>query len=331
MKNTIISFLCLFSQTIFCQNIFTKFITKSSVQWAAHSADTFHFRAPNLSLLLRERFNKGDIKVGITEGLINSRIEENTSKESILERIAPNRVKQIIDENGNLAGTTIEAENPLLSTFYFDSLVNDLVEIPQILYIQSGQLKTYIPWVSPKYAVSTSWGQRLGIANAFSTAFNTSRKICTRQRRNSILLGRSCMGIKSEAAGQVAMIKQLYAQSLLEALWPSLNTTRYQIIRLDSLTIVPFEKINTSLLNHAVTPVPIYDAEGNLSSATVTPAAQPLDASSFTELEVVQDWFYNSKQNKLFSRLQHLVLYAHPYNNGQVAAQAVPVLKIMLN
>jgi len=330
MTKIFFSLLCLFSQTIFCQNTFTKFITKSSVQWAADVTEPFHFNAPNLSLLLRERFDKGAIKVGITEGLANTRIKKNTSIESVLNRIAPNRVQQIAGER-NVTGTTFEAENPLFSPSYFDSLVNDLVEIPQILYIQSGQLKSFIPWVSPKYAVSTSWGQRLGIANAFSTAFNTCRRISSRQKRNAVLVGSSSTLIQPDSTLQPKMLKQLYAQSLLQALWPSLNTNNYQIIRIDSLSIVPFEKINMSLLDDAISNVPIYDAEGKLSNETVTATAQPLEALAFTKVQLVQDWFYYAKDNILFSRLQHLILYAHKYKNGRAEAQAVPVLKIMLN
>lgn len=330
MKKTIISLLCLFSQTVFCQNSFTKFIARSSVQWAADATDTVHFKSPDLSLLLRERLHKGALKVAITEGLTNSGKVDNVSKEAILERIAPNRVKQLVDENGNLSGTTIEAENPLFSTTYFDSLVNDLVEIPQILYVQSGLLKSYVPWVSPKYAVSTSWGQRLGIANAFSTAFNSSPKICARHRKNAVSLGISSRMVTTDSTSQLPMIKQLYAQSLLQALWPSLNTKHYQVIRLDSLSVVPFEKINRSLLDDASLNIPLYDADGNISNKTVTVAAEALNAAAFTNVALVQEWFYQAKQNKLFSRIQHLLLYAYKIKNGQAAPQAVPVLKIML-
>ncbi len=326
MKLTIIAFLCLISQTIFGQNIFTKFVSQSSVQWAAHTVDTFHFSSPNLSLLLRKAFDRGAIKVGAADGLSNGMIALNSQKASILERIAPHRVMQVVDENGNPAGTTMEAENPLFSSNYFDSLVNDLVEIPQILFIQHGQLKTYVPWVSPRYTVTTSWGQRLGTANAFSTAFNTSRKICARQTKNALPLGRSSKLIQLDTAGQLSMLKQLYEQNLLEALWPSLHKKQTQIIRLDSLTIVPFEKMNTALLPNAVLSVPIYDEAGNVSSESNAPNVQPLDASSFSQLELVQDWYYHAKHNKLFSRISHLVLYADNFKNGR----SEPILKIML-
>ncbi|MBC7867685.1 MAG: hypothetical protein H7X88_09130 [Gloeobacteraceae cyanobacterium ES-bin-316] len=330
MKILISLFLYLVSPRIFCQDTFIKFVSKSSVQWAAQATDTFHFKTPNLSLLLRERFNKGDIKVGITEPAALGKVEYVPSKEAILERIAPNRVKQIVDEEGNITGTAIDAENPLFSTTYFDSLVNDLVEIPQVMYIESGKLKTYTAWVSPKYAVFTSWGQRLGISNAFSTAFNTSRSFSSKQFKNSILLGRSAAQLKLDSTGQLQMIKQLYAQNLLQALWPWLHTKHYQIIRLDSAVTIPFEKLNMSLLNNQILNIPKYDEEGNISNRTVNLSAQPLDPSAFTKLEIVQDWFYYEKGNKVFSRIQHLVLYAYKYKNNQVEAQATPVLKIML-
>lgn len=331
MKVLIITLLCLFSQSLFCQNSFTKFVNKSSVQWAADATDTFHFKGTNLSLLLREGFNRGKIKVAITEGLTSSGELANVSKESILERIAPNRVKQLVDENGNSIGTTMEADNPLFSTTYFDSLVNDLVEIPQIVYIQSGQLKSYVPWVSPKYTVSTSWGQRLGIANAFSTALNTRRKICAKHRKNAVSLGSFSKIIKSDATSELPMIKQLYAQSLLQALWPSLNKKQYQIIRLDSLTVVPFEKLNGSLLDDARLNIPLYDADGNISNKTLTVPAEALNPNAFTSVAMVQEWFYQPKHNRVFSRIQQLVLYAHKFKKGQPESAPVPVLKIMLN
>jgi hypothetical protein len=43
-----------------------------------------------------------------------------------------------MDAEGNITATVVEAEDPLFSTRYFDEQTSDLVEVQQILYIESG-------------------------------------------------------------------------------------------------------------------------------------------------------------------------------------------------
>ncbi len=330
MKKTGFIFLILFTQTAFCQNSYTKFIEKSSVKWAASLTDTCHFTNPNLNLLLREKFNNGSIKAGLFEGGFNEKLKKKLAKETIINRIAPNRVTQIADDAGNITGTTIEAENPLLSSKYFDSETNDLVEVQQILYIQSGKLKSHTPWVSPKYAVFTSWGQKLGIANAFSTGFNTSRCMAASTKKKAVLLGNRFTMIPLDSAQHPGIIKQLYGYNLLQALWPYLHKKNYKIYRIDSSRLIPFSMITRSLIDNQQLNIPLYDAEGNLSNKTVVQEDFPLNPSDFSVMELVQEWHYHSKKNRLFNNISHIILYARKWRNGQQEAVASPILKIML-
>ena len=330
MKKTGFILLSLFAQTAFCQNSYTKFIEKSSVKWAASLSDTCHFTNPNLSLLLREKFNNGSIKAGLFEGGFNEKLKKKLAKETIINRIAPNRVTQIADDAGNITGTTIEAENPLLSSKYFDSETNDLVEVQQILYIQSGKLKSHTPWVSPKYAVFTSWGQKLGIANAFSTGFNTSRCMAVSTKKKAVLLGNRFTMIPLDSAQHPGIIKQLYGYNLLQALWPYLHKKNYKIYRIDSSRLIPFSMITRSLIDNQQLNIPLYDAEGNLSNKTVVQEDFPLNPSDFSAMELVQEWHYHSKKNRIFNNISHIILYARKWRNGQQEAVASPILKIML-
>ena len=314
----------------FSQNIFTKFIENKSVQWAAGINDTFHFANPNLSLILRKKFNEGTIKVSSIENDKNISKIIYATKEAVINRIAPNRERKTEDEDGNITRTIIASENPLLSSYYFDAQTNNLVEIQQVLYIQSGRLKSYIPWVSPKYAVYTSWGQKLGVANVFNTAFNKQRKTFSSSlKKNAQLLGstKTMMRIDSSQS----MLKQLYAQNLLQALWPHLHKKQYQIYRADSAIKIPFEKINKTLVDTQQISIPVYDVEGNITAYKIlSQQDKPLELSSITAVEIIQHWFYNAKKNIVFNTIEQLVLYAHKWNNGQQDVQASHILKIML-
>ena len=321
--------ICLLWQTGFSQNIFTKFIENKSVQWAAGINDTLHFANPNLSLILRKKFNEGTIKVSSIEDDKNISKINYATKEVVINKIAPNRERKTEDEDGNITATITASEDPLFSSYYFDTQTNDLVEIQQVLYIQSGRLKSYIPWVSPKYAVYTSWGQKLGVANVFNTAFNKQRNSSSSLKKKAALLGsiKTMMRIDSSQS----MLKQLYAQNLLQALWPHLHKKQYEIYRADSAIKIPFEKINKTLVDTQQISIPVYDVEGNITAYKIlSQQDQPLELSSITAVEIIQHWFYNAKKNIVFNTIEQLVLYAHKWNNGQQDVQASHILKIML-
>src|SRR6187397_1374794 len=102
MKKILSSFFILYCQFSFSQNPFTKFVESKKVQFAIVTNDTFHFSNPNLSFLFRDSFNKGKIKAGIIpEGENISKIIYS-SKEAIINRIAPNRESKVMDAEGNI-------------------------------------------------------------------------------------------------------------------------------------------------------------------------------------------------------------------------------------
>jgi len=330
MKKFVFIFLLVYSQTLLSQDKYSRFIEKSTVVWAADFTDTFHFSNPNLSYLLRERLTKGEIKASIIENEFEKTVKNNVSADDIINRVAPNREKQITDDAGNIISTIKETENPLLSSHYFDSQTNNILELHQILYLQSGILKSYIPWVSPKYSVYTSWGEKLGIANAFSTGFKESRCIKKPIRKKAILLSSTSTTIILDTAVKMKMIKQLYANNLLQALWPYLAKKNYQIYLADSSIQIPVSKMTESLINPGVIQIPVYDSEGNISSQKITLQDHLLTPASFTSIELMQDWFYHAKSNTAFNKITHIILRAPKWNNGKKDDKESDILKIML-
>ena len=330
MKKWGIIFLFLYSHSVMSQDKYTKFVEKTSVLWAADISDTFHFSKPNLSLLLRERLNKGEIKTSIIENELAVTDQKEPTLQDIINRIAPGRLKQMTDKNGIISSIVKEVENPLQSPIYFDYQTNDLLEVRQVLYIQSGKLRSYIPWLSPKYSVYTSWGEKLGIANAFSTGFKICRHSKKSTRKKSIFFGNTTTKISLDTSAKIKMIKQLYGYNLLEALWPNLDKNYYKIYQANSSFSISFSKLTESLLNAAVMTVPVFKAEANANTQQTKLPDQLFTAASFTSIELVQDWFYNQKLNSVHTTITHIILNALQWNNGIRKTKESPVLKIML-
>lgn len=330
-------FILLFFSFVLCvvcsgQNKYTRFIEKSNVLWAQDVTDTFRFTNPNLSLLLRQQLAKEKIKVAVVEPG-SSRIPDIrfVKKMDVIQTIAPNREVQVVDAEGNNAGIVREAEDPLLSSRYFDWETHAKLEVAQVFYVQCGRLKSYVPWVSPKYTITTSWGERLGIANAFSTAFGTSRKFSSRSKKKAQLLGTHTQTIRMDSAGSATMLKQLYGQNLAQALWPHLGKKYYQLRLPGSNEAIPFSKINQTLIEENPVAIPVYDAEGNVTTkGIVLQESQPLDLRQITAIDIVQDWYYVARTNRVYSTVSEIVLYAIRSKAGVSDAGASPILSIVV-
>jgi hypothetical protein len=83
-------------------------------------------------------------------------------------------------------------------------------------------------------------------------------------------------------------------------------------------------------MNNQPLNIPFYDEEGNPVNKKLPLEDQLLNASTFTSVDLVQDWFYHAEKNILFNKISHIILYAPKMKNGQPEAKASPLLKILL-
>ncbi len=330
MMRPLFLLLCLiFTRDCFSQDIYTKFVESRKIQFATRISDTFHFADPNLSLLLREQLGKGNIKAALpTEEKTNNKIKYARAEE-IRARIAPNKEIKVIDGDGNVTATVVEAEDPLLASRYFDEQTRDMLEVPQVFYIESGKMKSYIPYFSVKNAVSTSWGQKLGISNAFHTGFNKDRSLSSSVKKKARLVAGTKTMIRLDTPQSQTQLKQLSGQNFLQALWPHLHKKQFEIYRVDSMIKIPFDKLHMGLISKIS--VPVYDADGNITGNKLfSMDDQPLDPETLREMELVQTWYYSDRKNILFSTLNELVLYAERKDEKTGSQVMAPILKIML-
>ncbi|MDB5200716.1 MAG: hypothetical protein JWQ27_125 [Ferruginibacter sp.] len=324
MKTLLLSFLMMFTISAFSQQAWTKFTQQPSVTWAAFTGAARHFTNPNLSLLLRQQFDKGKIRARFSGEKWDG--GKYVTRTEVINRIEPEHTAEIYDSAGNRVATVRYADNPLFAESYFTAGTNDLVQIEEVLYVQAGKLKSHIASVAPMFSVRTMSGTDLGNSAAFSTAFNNIPLVPAPLRSKALAIGSTTTMISLDSFQQRNMIKQLYAQNLLEALWPALSARNVVVTTIDSSHRIPFNKLSYSLINPVIISVPRYDEYGNASAVTVAP--QKLTAADFSAIAINQEWYYHAGKNLLFTEIPSIILYGKKWVDGKLSETAEPLVKI---
>lgn len=122
---------------------FNKFINQPAIQWAADFTDTIRFSDTNLSELLRKRFHAKEIKASLPQRapLKINYVNEQTIDQSIFHSIADT----LLDSNGNV--TTRHT----IYHYQETDRNSDLIHLTQILFIENGRLRSYVPYAAPLY------------------------------------------------------------------------------------------------------------------------------------------------------------------------------------
>lgn len=328
MKKTISIFFLFACLQTGAQDKDFNFIRHASITWAADVSAAYQFNTPNISLALRQQLAAGKIKAFIPD---ENNQNTKATADAVRQRIAPDRIMQVADNKGNVVGTIMEADDPLFSARYFNEQTKNAVLLKQLLYIKDGLLKIYVPAASPKYSVVTSWGEALGQAPAFSTASNKCRKIPRSRARFAKFDSATSIVLNLDTVRNAAMVKQLYGQNLLQALWPNFNKKQYQFFVGNSQAPVSFSLLNMGIINgDANIKVPVYDANGNITAYTEAPPV-PLDLTLFSKVEIIPVVYFNEKKNRFYSEPGELVFYARKWQNGVLELLPSPALTVKIN
>ena len=157
-----------FAQTNPKPTPFDKFVNKPTIEWAAYASDTVNFTPADLNNLLLKRISKNEVKASKP---VESRTDEAnkisySSLDSINQAFYGDRIDILMDS----AGTQyfLKREIPEKDSSNFKR-----TEVTQILYIEKGKLKSYIPFITPALPVyMMSSGQYIGERFYFTTCFN---------------------------------------------------------------------------------------------------------------------------------------------------------------
>ena len=325
MIKSLIVLLLLLSNISFAQNKpaptqFDKFVNKPNIEWAAYASDTFNFTKADLNNLLLTRLGKNEIKASlpVESRTVGADQIKYTIKDSIDNAFYGDNTDFVMDSLGNV----VSQKRPIPKR---DTSNFKVTEVTQILYIENGTLKSYIPFVTPMLPVFMSSGNYIGEQFYFTTGYNYKYNYKPRKKNKLIFLSQSKKMIKLNPAQPTDKLKEMYGRNLLQAIWPSVLNNKIDAFSLDNRKLKP-EELDITLGYTGPLLAPVYDSVGTVFSYLVT--SNPIDTRQFTDLQLVQDWYYDYKKNKVFSIIKEMVLYLKKFSKTE-DKDPVPVLKLV--
>ena len=298
----------LLSNSSFAQNKpqqtqFDKFIHKPKIEWAAYASDTFNFDIAGLNNLLLNRLTKNEIRASLPI--------ESRSKEA-------NQIKFVPKDSVNLVFNT-----------GIDTSKFILTEVVQILYVENGKLKSYIPWVTPTLPVFLSTGKYIGETFYLNTCYNFTYDDKPRKKTKLIFLGHTTKMLKLDPARPTDKLKEMYGNNLLKTFWPRvLEKNEIEAYAFDNNRKLKPEELTIALAYEMPLVAPIYDSTSHGTVIKFDFVSEPIDSKRFTDVQLKQDWYYDPKKNKVFSYITEMVLYLSKFSKTE-EKEPVPVLKLV--
>lgn len=309
------------SQISFAQNKtqptpFDKFVTGPGIEWAAYASDTVNFTAADLNNLLLKRISKNEIKASIpVESRTGGTYKITYSPiDSIDQAFYGDRIDILMDSTGTQYYLKREVPEKDSSNF-------KRTEVTQILYIEKGKLKSYIPFITPTLPVYMSTGKYIGERFYFTSCYNYAYNNKPRNKSKLIFLTQTKKIIGLAAIQRTDQLKEMFGQNLVETLWSHVLKNEIDVFAIKDNRKLKPEELDISLAVNEPILIPVYDSVGTVISYVVT--SKPMDMKRFTEVQLVQDWHYDLKRNKVYSNIKEMILYIKKDDK-----ETVPVLRL---
>ena len=311
------------SQILFAQykpqpTLFDKFVNKSGIEWAAYASDTVNFTRADINNLLLKRIIKHEIKASKPVESRTSDADKITFSpmDSIDLAFYGDRIDILMDSTGTQY--FMKRELPEKDSSNFKG-----TEVTQILYIEKGKLKSYIPFITPTLPVyMMSSGKYIGERFYFTSCFNYTFNSKPRNKNKLFFLTQTKKMISLTKTQKTDQLKEMYGQNLVETLWPHVLKNELDVFAIkDNRKLKPEESAISLAINEPVL-IPIYDSVGTVISYVVS--AKPINLKSFTAVQLLQDWHYDRKRNKVYSDIKEMILYVKEDDK-----ETLPVLRLV--
>jgi hypothetical protein len=308
-----------FAQKINLPTPFDRFVYKPGITWAAYASDTFNFQNNNFNCLLLKRLAKNEIKASLP---VESRTNDvhhikYISKDAIDVNFFGSRVDTAMDESDNII--TVQRPVPPIDTAGFK-----LTEVTQILYIEKGILKSYIPFVTPALPVYMSTGKYIGERFYFNTCYNYRYNGKPRKKNKLIFLSQTKKTIEFDDTQINNELKSMYGNDLIKSLWPYVMQNKIPAYAMDKEERLKPEDLNMGLVKTWPVLSPVYDPNGAVVKYEVVPVE--VDPGNYSSVMLIQDWYYDNKTNKLYSFIKEMILYLKKDDK-----EPVPFVRLVLN
>jgi hypothetical protein len=301
---------------------FDAFISKPGIEWAAYAVDTFHFADFNNTLI--QRFKRKEIKAALPvyRGVSDLSMIKYISSDS-LNSIAlyPVNVCPIIDSGGNMLFDPASLKPyPVDSSKYSQSRFN------QILYVENGVVKSFIPWVNVEViGYSTSSGIFLGYGAYLSTCFLSDYTGAVLPKKSKMIsLSTTSRHIQFDSVDAEDRLKETYGRNLIETLWPYVMKDQFKLYAYEKRKNIKAADIR-HLREYLQLPVPRFDSLGNMQTSFF--ADLEVNPSIFKYADLVQEWYYDVTKNMVVNKVKELILMGFKGEGDK--RRFFPVLKLI--
>ena len=298
---------------------FDKFIIQPSIEWAAYVLDTVRFSKINLNKLLFERYKTNNIKVSLP--LLNGASETNhisyVTGDSLDDLVLypMHRFGSMYDSNGNLISPV-----PPIKPYKIDTSGSNITNVTQVFYIENGQLKSYVTWVSPCIVeIRTGMDSLLGLSEYFSSCHNLKFDYAPGEEDQVIFLVQSKNRFRLDSILQRDKLKQLYGRGLVETLWPYITDNKLEL----------YSDISKTKINPWYTEDTISTVINLLRGSGIDGNLMMEKYGAFPEIQIVQDWYYNYTDNIVFNKVREIYIYIGKWAGTEKYNSSFPILKIV--
>ncbi len=321
-------FVCLYSSTLFGQNYYTtqktnfnKFVEKPNIEWAMYRNDTLQTDKPDLRDMLLTKMREKKIKIFAFE--ISGNISENNlgikKANYTTDDLDHAQLIPMFDSLGQEIPSHIQVPT--------DPGPSGIVSLHQILYVENGQIKSYISRVSPLKNINTSSGNFLGRTEYFSTALNTNPTSNKSKKDKIIFLKTTTTAIAIDSIDKNNRLKETFGHNLIETIWPYIVSNKISLFTAASNQPTTILKINNNnQLNLETVVVPVYDSLGNLFGTKLI--SEEITANSFDKIALIQQWYYNDTKNIVYCIIPEAYLFLKTTRKEIPAEDLKPALKI---
>ena len=300
---------------------FDKFVNSRKIEWAAYASDTINFTYADLNNLLLNRLSKKEIKASLpVESRTNGANQITyTISDSIDNAFYGDNTDFVMDSLGNVVNQKRAIPKKDSSNF-------KITEVTQILYIENGKLRTYIPFVTPVLPVFMSTGKYIGERFYFTSCFNYTYNRKPREKSKLIFLTQTKKMIKFNPEVSTGQLKEMYGHNLIETLWPYVLENKIKVFSVYTKGLLKPEELNKNQTFEEPKNSPIYDSIGTVFKYSIN--EDPIDPKRFTDVQLVQDWYYDYRKNKVYSYIKEMILYVIKFNKIK-EKDAEPVLRLV--
>lgn len=298
---------------------FDRFVNRPGIEWAAYASDTFNFQSARFNQLLVNRFAQNKIKASLPVESRTGEANEITYvwKDAVDDAFYGSRVDTMTDASGN----TVTVKKPVPQ---IDSAGFKLTEVTQILYIEKGVLKSYIPFVTPTLPVYLSTGMYIGERFYFSTCYNYKYNEKPRKKGKLVYLLQTKKLIGLDFAKNGTELKRLYGNDLVKSLWPFVLAGKIPAYAVDKNIQLKPAELDMGLVKTWPVLTPVYDQKGAVVKYEVVPVM--VDQGNISSILLTQDWYYDHKRNKLNAFIKEMIVNLKKADNPNV-----PFVRLVFN